>query len=161
MSSEQHAHPVSLPYSERLSPAAWIWLVAAGFSGAWILVFEMVNPTIGVVVALVVFALLAGALLMTTPEIRVTENRVRAGRASIEPWLLANAEPLRDAAATAARGTEFNALSYQCLRPWVQPLVRVQVTDPQDSTPYWLISTRNPEKLAAAINAAASLPRAE
>jgi hypothetical protein len=32
--------------------------------------------------------------------------------------------------------------------------VRVTVTDPQDPTPYWLVSTRHPEKLVEALQAA-------
>jgi hypothetical protein len=163
MTSDSTSLPAAAPdavlYTERLSPAWWIWLVAAGFSAAWILVFEPVNVWVGVIVAVVIFAVLALALTLSTPEIRVTHHRVRAGRASIEPWFLSDAEPLRESEATRARGPEFNALSYQCLRGWIQPLVRVTVTDPQDSTPVWLISSRNPERLAEAINTAASQSR--
>lgn len=141
-------------FSERLSPAWWIWLVAAGFGAAWILVFQPVSAVIGVIVALIVFGALAIALTTTTPVVSVTRRRVRAGRASIEPWLLARPEALRGEDARRARGVEFNALSYQCLRGWIQPMVRVEVADPEDSTPYWLISTRRPEQLAEALREA-------
>jgi len=34
----------------------------------------------------------------------------------------------------------------------VQPVVRVPITDPADPAPYWLLSSRRPRELAAAIN---------
>lgn len=146
-------------FTERLSPAWWIWLVAAGFSAAWILVFQPVSAVIGVIVALIVFGALAVVLTTTTPAVSVTRRRVRAGRASIEPWLLASPEALRGEDARRARGVEFNALSYQCIRGWIQPMVRVEVADPEDSTPYWLISTRRPEELAEALRKAGAPSR--
>ena len=38
-------------------------------------------------------------------------------------------------------------------RGWVDPVLRVAVTDPDDPVPYWLVSTRRPEELRAAIEA--------
>jgi hypothetical protein len=34
----------------------------------------------------------------------------------------------------------------------VKSLVKIELVDPQDPTPYWLIATRNPEVLAGLIN---------
>jgi hypothetical protein len=33
----------------------------------------------------------------------------------------------------------------------VSPVVKVELTDPQDPTPYWLVSTRRPERVVEAI----------
>ncbi|MDR6891266.1 DUF3093 domain-containing protein [Falsarthrobacter nasiphocae] len=143
-------------FAEKLRPSWWIWTFCAVFASAWILVFQPVSLGLGVVVGAAIFAALGIILIVTTPEVVVTESRVRAGRASIEPRHLARPEALGPEAATKARGTEFNALSYQCLRGWIQPLVRVQVVDPQDPTPSWLISSRRPNELAAALEQAAA-----
>ena len=32
-------------------------------------------------------------------------------------------------------------------------MVRIEITDPSDRTPYWLTSTRHPEQLLAALQA--------
>ncbi len=37
-------------------------------------------------------------------------------------------------------------------------MVWIHVTDEQDPTPYWLISTRHPEQLVAALDAARPAP---
>jgi hypothetical protein len=34
-------------------------------------------------------------------------------------------------------------------RGWVGPMVRVELRDPADPTPYWLFSVRSAEELAA------------
>ena len=36
-------------------------------------------------------------------------------------------------------------------RPFVGPVVRVDLRDPADPHPYWLVSTRRPGELAAAV----------
>ena len=34
------------------------------------------------------------------------------------------------------------------LRPYLKRAVRVEITDPADPAPYWLVSSRHPEELA-------------
>jgi cation diffusion facilitator CzcD-associated flavoprotein CzcO len=36
-------------------------------------------------------------------------------------------------------------------RSWLPLAVRVEVVDPDDDTPYWLVGTRQPRELAAAL----------
>jgi hypothetical protein len=55
-----------------------------------------------------------------------------------------------------ARGPGLDARAFLCLRGWVQTGARVRIDDPQDPTPYWLLSTRHPDRLAAALAAAPS-----
>jgi hypothetical protein len=42
------------------------------------------------------------------------------------------------------------------LRPYIKTAVEITLDDDDDPVPYWLISTRNPEPLAAALRDAAS-----
>ena len=57
-----------------------------------------------------------------------------------------------DADASAERGTGLDARAFLVIRGWVQPVVRVPITDPDDPAPYWLLSSRRPKELAAVIN---------
>ena len=52
------------------------------------------------------------------------------------------------------RGQLLDARAYLLIRGWVDPVLRVEVVDSDDPTPYWLLSTRHPESIAAAIAAA-------
>jgi hypothetical protein len=50
-------------------------------------------------------------------------------------------------------GPAFDPAAFALHRSWVGPMVWIHVTDENDPTPYWLLSTRHPEKLVAAIEA--------
>ena len=51
-------------------------------------------------------------------------------------------------------GPRLDARAYVCLRAWARTGVHVVLEDPQDPTPYWLVSTRRPQDLAQALRAA-------
>ena len=36
-------------------------------------------------------------------------------------------------------------------RAWIGPVVRIEVTDPDDPTPYWVLSVRDPEAFLRAL----------
>jgi hypothetical protein len=46
-------------------------------------------------------------------------------------------------------GPRLDPTAFVLHRGWVGPTVRVEVTDPEDPTPYWVFSTRHPEKVAS------------
>lgn len=50
-------------------------------------------------------------------------------------------------------GVDADARAFLVLPPFVPTAVRVDLTDPKDPTPYWLVATRRPHELAAAIAA--------
>lgn len=50
-------------------------------------------------------------------------------------------------------GPAFDPAAFALHRSWVGPMVWIHVTDESDPTPYWLISTRHPDQLVAAIEA--------
>jgi hypothetical protein len=139
-------------YHEKLWPNFWIWLVGAGLSGAGILVFAPISMTAGLTAAVVLFAIIAVLLVVSTPAITVTGSTLRVGRASIERRFVGTAAAFRDKEATAERGTRLNGLAFMCIRGWIDPVVRIEITDPSDRTPYWLASTRRPDELLAALN---------
>jgi hypothetical protein len=50
-----------------------------------------------------------------------------------------------------ALGPALDARAFVCLRAWARTGVRVDLQDPLDPTPYWLLSTRRPQELADAL----------
>ena len=139
-------------YREKLWPNAWVWIIAAGISGAGILVFAPISTAAGFTAAAVLFAIIAVLLVLSTPSIVVTQDTLTVGRATIERRFLGAVEQFHGNEATAERGTRLNGLAYLCIRGWIDPVVKIQITDPADRTPYWLASTRHPGKLAAALS---------
>ncbi len=89
----------------------------------------------------------------TLPGVRLvlTDTDFRAGRAHIPVSCLADPRPLTGAEAWRAAGPDADARAYLLLRPYLREAVMVQVVDPADPVPYWLVSTGRPSELAAAL----------
>ncbi|MDI3194664.1 DUF3093 domain-containing protein [Pseudarthrobacter sp. AL07] len=139
-------------FRERLWPNVWIWVIAAGISGAGILVFAPISMAAGYTAAGVLFTIMAVLLVLSTPTIIVTSDALTVGRATIERRYVGEVAAFRSKDATAQRGTRLNGLAYLCIRGWVDPVVRIEIADPSDRTPYWLTSSKRPEELTAALS---------
>ncbi|MDP5225852.1 MULTISPECIES: DUF3093 domain-containing protein [Arthrobacter] len=143
--------PVQPLYSERLWPGLGAWMIVLVLSLAGILVLAPIGWGYGIAAAVVLFLAQGFALYASTPRIEVTETHLRAGKAVIERSFLGAAQAFSGDEAFQERGPRLNGLAYLCLRGWVDPVVRIEVLDPEDSTPYWLFSTRRPQQLLAAL----------
>jgi len=140
-------------YRERLWPSIWIYLATALVIPASILVLAPVNIVAGVVAAAVLFGGLSGIFIVLAPVIEVKDGTFTAGKARIPVGLLGTPAIFRGDAATLQRGQRLDARAWLCLRGWVDPVVKIPLEDPDDPTPYWLVSSRNPEGLKAALSA--------
>ncbi|WP_026554258.1 DUF3093 domain-containing protein [Arthrobacter sp. 35W] len=151
MSQASPQSPAAPIYSEKLWPNPWIWLIVAGLSGAGILVMAPISMMAGYLTAVVLFAIQAVLLITSTPRIEVSADSLQVGRAHIERKFIGRVESFTGEDATAQRGTKLNGLAYLCIRGWISPVVKIEITDPSDPTPYWLASSRRPEQLKAAL----------
>ena len=88
---------------------------------------------------------------MGSTKVEVADGELRAGDAHIPLELLGEVEIIAAEDRRRTMGRELDPAAFVVHRGWVKPLVRVRVNDPDDPTPYWVISTRRPDELAAAI----------
>ncbi|MBO9705255.1 MAG: DUF3093 domain-containing protein [Arthrobacter sp.] len=139
-------------FSERLWPGPGAWIIVAVLSLAGILVLAPIGIGYGIAAAVVIFLLAGGALYLNTPRVEVTATEFRAGKAVIDRAFLGEVEAFSHDEAFQERGPRLNGLAFLCIRGWVDPVVRVEITDPEDETPYWLVSTRRPQQLVAALS---------
>ncbi|HJR90201.1 MAG TPA: DUF3093 domain-containing protein [Aeromicrobium sp.] len=140
-------------YRERLTaPPAW-WAVALIFGGVcgWIMVVAA-SPSLGVVAA-IVGTLVAGALIWSygSLTVRADAQGLRVGSACLDAAHIGAVTPLDRRAFRASLGPEADARAWLRTRPYVDGGVRVEVNDPSDPAPYWLVSCRHPEAVAAAL----------
>ena len=140
-------------YRERLWPRPVVWLIPVGLVGMLALAYgAALGAAVGWVVALA-GCLVAGALVgATTPTVEVTPDVLRVERASIPRTLLGTPEPLTRADIRRLRGPGSDATLFTALRPWsAHGGVLVPNEDPADPHPGWIISTRHPDRLVAAL----------
>jgi hypothetical protein len=143
--------PNVLPYRERLWPAPWVFLSTALVIPASLLVFLPISLTVGAVVAVGLYGAIVAVLIGTTATVEVSESGFRAGKARIGREFLGDVTAFEGAEATAERGVRLDARAWLLLRGWIPGLVRVEITDPDDPTPYWLVASRRPAELAEAL----------
>ena len=141
-------------WREKVWPAWWMALVVGGLGVGFGLVVAPFGAAAVVVVAVLATGLLAGLLLASTPTLAVDAGTFVAGRARIPVALLGDPEALDAEGMRVARGPGLDARAYLCLRGWVSGGVRVPVLDPADPAPYWLVSSRRPQDLVAALRRA-------
>ena len=138
-------------YRERLWASPWVFIATALVIPASLLVFLPINPIAGPVVALVLYAAVLVLLAIGSPTIEVTGDSLVAGRARLPLSFVGAVTSYRAEQATEQRGPKLDARAWLMIRGWVSPVVRVEIDDPEDPTPYWVISTRNPDALVKAI----------
>ncbi len=140
-------------YDERLGvPLRW-WALATMFLASMLLAFLVATPTW---VALTGTALLSAAVLggfwsYGKARVTVRDGVLTAGRARIAVEHVGTVEALDADATHRLAGRDADARAYLLLRPYLRRAVRIAIVDPADPTPYWLVSTRRPVRLAAAL----------
>ncbi|GEK19741.1 DUF3093 domain-containing protein [Cellulomonas xylanilytica] len=140
-------------YAERLwlGPLGWMLLVV--FAAMMAVAFVPLDPRVAVLVGVGVVVVGVVVLAALAPRVEVRDGVFRAGGAHIPVDLLGAAVPLDADETRAELGPRLDARAHVCLRGWIHSAVRVEVRDPQDPTPYWVVSTRRPAALAAALHA--------
>lgn len=144
-----------MDYAERLTvPLRW-WaqgtmLVAA----VWLTVLvatpeaEVVAWAVTAVALAILVALLVG---YGRPVVSVDAEMLRAGRAHISLEHVGEVTPLDAEGVRRLAGVDADARAHLLLRPYLKRGVRVDITDPADPTPYWLVSCRRPEEIVTAV----------
>lgn len=140
-------------YRERLTapPSWWAVVVVFGLVCGWIML--VVTTTAIAIGAAVLGAVAAGSLVWGYGSVVVEGGRhgLRVGSAHIPAEHIADVEVLDPAAFRERLGPGADARAWLRTRPYVEAGVRVNLADPSDPTPYWLISCRRPQALADAL----------
>jgi Protein of unknown function (DUF3093) len=140
-------------FDERLSVPWWWYLLAVGMAvllGAEIhMGYAGVRAWIGYATLVPLFA--AVLVWLGRSRVRVAEGELRVGPASVALRHVGRVDVVQRAGKQEAMGPQLDPAAYVLHRGWVGPLVRVEITDPADRTPYWMFSVRHPEKLVAAL----------
>ncbi|MGN6129193.1 MAG: DUF3093 domain-containing protein [Nocardioidaceae bacterium] len=154
----QKPSPTAPTYDERLGvPLRW-WALATMFLATVLVAFLVATPTwLAWTVTGVLVALTGGLFLgYGAARLSVRDGVFRAGRAQVPVRLVGEATALDRAETRRLAGVEADARAYLLLRPYLRRAVRVDIADPADPTPYWLVASRRPAQLVAVLSAARS-----
>lgn len=153
MATEHTTRPA---YTEQLGVPWWMWPVWLGLAtfiaaGIWLgatgvrawLPFAVLLPTT------------AGTLWwLGRIRLAVADGEFRVDDARLPVRFITDVVPLDAAGRRELLGVAAHPLGFVIQRPWVSGAVQVLLDDPADPTPYWVVSSRRPVELAAALLAA-------
>ncbi|AVT30601.1 MULTISPECIES: DUF3093 domain-containing protein [unclassified Plantactinospora] len=155
-SSDPAVVPARAGYAERLTLPWWLWL--AGIAVAGLLAAEIWLGSTGMRAWLpfVVLLPLAAVGLGWLGRIRIAvrDGELLVDDARLPVRFVADAIPLDAEGRREVLGVGADPLAFVVQRPWVSGAVQVVLDDPADPTPYWVVSSRHPVRLAEAILAA-------
>jgi hypothetical protein len=174
-------------YHERLSvPLGW-WLL--GLATIFLLATELVAG-FSWPLAIAVYVVLTGGLVLILlnwgrPAVEVGGGELRAGQARLQLAAVGEVSALDEAQTRSLRGPRGDPAAFLVIRPYLRRAVYVEVVRPgaesrrgqqrlrwhgfrrraepvipPEDRPYWLVSTRHPAELAAAIEGARPSARA-
>lgn len=143
-------------YRERLWPTFWVAASFFPLVPALILVSAPFNVWIGVGAAVIVYAAILISVYGRPTNIEVTTSSFIYGNAMVETEFIGSVSAFSGEAARNQRGLELDARAWTKFRAFMDGVVKIEITDPSDPTPYWLVATRRPEKLAEALRSVRS-----
>jgi len=131
----------------------WLWLFSLFIAGSLAIAVEAaIGNTVAWVVLLIQILGLIWISLSTPLHIDVDSTHLRVGGASIERRFITHATALSSHEMALIRGRNANPLCWMALRFWVSTGVKIEINDPLDPTPYWLVSAKRAPALAEALS---------
>jgi hypothetical protein len=141
-------------YRERLGPSLWILVAAAVTAPMAALVFTPIDTTLALVIGVIVGVALIALLIAASPVVRVAGGELHAGRAHIPVRLLGSPRVHEGDDARHERGAGLDPRAWHLIRGGIDGIVTIAVIDPDDPTSTWVLSSRTPDRLAAAVRRA-------
>lgn len=140
-------------YRERLGLPTWWWLATlAGVLVLGTMLWTVLPVALGIA-SYAVLGVASAALLYSwgAVTIEVTDAALRAGPQVLELAAIGEVAAMDVAQTRALRGPQANPAAYLLVRPYLPESVYLEVAGRPQHRPYWLIGTRNPAGLVAAI----------
>ncbi len=139
-------------YSERTLPSLGFYAATLFVPLAVYLISLPFSEQLGLVVALVSWAGVLVWSYLSAPLIVLSKETLKVGKVHIETKYLGQATEVTAAESFKERGSSLDTRAFTRFQIGVKTLIKIEIKDEADPTPYWLISTRNPEVLAGIIS---------
>jgi hypothetical protein len=162
-------------YRERLRVPWWWWPPGLGLAALIALEVNQGVPTLPNWLPFAVLLPVAATVLLWfgKTEVRVVSAHVRSkeggahvrseegsGSGETELWVgaahlpvsaISRSAEVPRSAKSAALGRQLDPAAYVVHRAWVGPMALLVLDDPDDPTPYWLVSCRHPDRVLTAL----------
>lgn len=141
-------------FSERLRvPFRWWLLGGLLVASFWVAMVVAIPAAAALGITAALMAMLASGLSSYGgARIVVKDGWLQAGRAKIDVRFVGPVLALDESATRELSGRLADARAFLLLRPYLPCAVRIEIDDPDDQTPYWMVSSRRPALLVSALD---------
>jgi Protein of unknown function (DUF3093) len=148
--------PAGAVYRERLRTPWWWYLIAVGVACLLAGEFHVsgLKLTDWIPFGTLVPLAIAVVWWIGRDRLEVSEGELRVRGAHLPLRYVSGAVALDAPTLRRVVGREGDPAAFVSIRPWIGGGVQVWVDDEDDPTPYWLISSRNPDRVVTAVRAA-------
>lgn len=152
-------------FRERRRAPLWWWAVALVIAVPSVEVVIVFAPEmsshggwlLALGVGIVTIALVAAFLLsISRSDVAVDANGLRVDRHTLPATAIGRVRVLGQATMRDVLGRDARADATLSIKPWLHTGVQIEVVDPADPTPYWVVATRRPAELADLLRTLAS-----
>ncbi len=144
-------------YRERLWVPWWWWPIGLGLSAVMATQINMGVRHLPDWLPYAAMAVVAVGVLLWLGRIEVqvvstgSDVELWAGQAHLPASVISRSAAVPRSAKSSALGRQLDPAAFVLHRNWVGPMVLVVLDDPDDPTPYWMVSCRHPERVLAAL----------
>jgi hypothetical protein len=145
-------------FHERLYLPWWHWLLPLLAAGLLAAEVNMGYPGVRAWLPYVITVPLTALILWRfgSATVTVRDGELWVGEAHLPLRFVGETQIVPASMKRGVLGPAFDPAAFALHRSWVGPMVWIELTDENDPTPYWLLSTRHPERLEAALHSGAT-----
>jgi Protein of unknown function (DUF3093) len=155
VTAEADRTPDLANYRERLRTPWWWYPIALMAAAILAAEFHIADETLTDWIpycALLPFAV-AVVWWLGRSELAIEGGELRIRHAHLPLRYISEAISLDSTTVRRVVGRDGDPLAFVSIRPWIGPGVQVLVDDPDDPTPYWVVSTRSPGRVVQLLRA--------
>jgi hypothetical protein len=141
----------ALKYHERVLPSIGSFLPVLLVAPTLWLMLLPIAPVVGVFAGLVISVFICIFMITNSPLIEVREGFLLVNTANISLDAIGDAVAIDKNSAFAERGPNLDSRAFLAIQASAPTMVKIRVTDPEDPTPYLLVSSRHPDELISAL----------
>ena len=141
-------------YRERLWVPWWYWALAIPAIIVCTAQIAFNRSIIWLIIGGSIITLIDLWILVTLSQTKVSvevdgsgERWLHAGTAVLPASVVSKSLVVPESAHRNALGRQLDPAAFLVTHSWVRTMVLLVLDDPEDPTPYWLVSTRRPEEL--------------
>ena len=148
----KRANATKILYKEVLRPPFWllcfVFFLLGSIAFAIWAAFDNLAGQISLALSILALTVIARKVAMS---IEVSETELRIGAAHIDRIYLGDVQELSIDEMRLTRGRDADPATFLAIRFWQPRGIKIELRDPRDPTPYWLISSKRSRDLAEAL----------